>query len=79
MRAGWWAGPILRALWNLRALGLFLLGPVVGVTLGAEVFGMPGALIRVAAVMFLLSLGMFAVLVRGEWRRLMPPRRPPAS
>ena len=60
----------LRALWNLRALGLFLLGPVVGVALGAGIFGMPDALVRVAAVMFLFSIGIVAVLVRGERRRL---------
>ena len=79
MTAGGRAGPTLRALWNLRALGLFLIGPVVGVALGAAVFGMPGALIGVAAVMFVVSLGIFATLVRGERRRLISARRPPAS
>ena len=69
----------LRAVWNLRALALFLLGPVVGVILGAVVFGMPEALVRVAAGMFLFSLAMLAILVRGERRRLMRPRRPPAA
>ena len=69
----------MRAVWNLRALGLFLIGPVTGVALGAAVFGMPGALIRLAAVMFLFSLGMFAMLVRGERRRLVSARRPTAS
>ena len=73
------AGPTLRALWNLRALGLFLIGPVVGVGLGAAVFGMPGALIGVAAMMFMVSLGIFAMLVRGERRRLVSAHRPPAS
>ena len=79
MKAGGRAGPTLRALWNLRALGLFLIGPMVGVGLGAAVFGMPGALIGVAVVMFMVSLGMFAMLVRGERRRLVSARRPPVS
>ena len=64
----------LRALWNLRALGLFLLGPVVGVILGATVFGMPVELVRVAAVLFLFSVALFGILVRGERRRLARPR-----
>lgn len=67
----------LRALWNLRALGLFLLGPVAGVALGATVFGMPVELVRVAAVLFLFSLALFGLLVRGERRRLLRPRRSP--
>ena len=79
MTAGGRAGPTLRALWNLRALGLFLIGPVVGVGLGAAVFGMPEALIRIAAAMFMVSLGVFAMLVRGERRRLVSARRAPAS
>ena len=69
----------LRAAWNLRVLALFLLGPVVGVILGSTVFGMPEGLIRIAAVVFLFSLAMFGVLVRGEWRRLVSPRRPPVG
>lgn len=79
MRVGEPTRPTLRALWNLRALGAFLLGPVVGVLLGAEVFGMPATLIRIAGVMFVFSLAMFAILVRGERRRLVPPRRPSAT
>ena len=60
----------LQVLWNLRALGLFLIGPIVGVWAGAAIFGMPRILQIVACVMFLFSLGMYAILVRGEWRRL---------
>ena len=69
----------LRAAWNLRVLALFLLGPVVGVVLVSVVFGMPEGLIRIAAVVFLFSLATFGILVRGEWRRLMAPRRPPVG
>ena len=60
----------LQVLWNLRALGLFLIGPVIGVWAGAAIFGMPRSLQVLAGVMFLFSLGMYAILVRGEWRRL---------
>ncbi len=60
----------LQAIWNLRALSLFLVGPVIGVWLGAAIFGMPRNLQLSAAVMFLLSMTMFGLLVRGEWRRL---------
>lgn len=72
-------GATLQAMWNLRALALFLLGPVVGVALGAEVFGMPVGLIRVAGVMFLVSVALLGLLVRGEQRRLVRSRRPPAG
>lgn len=63
-----------QVLWNLRGLGLFLIGPALGVGLGAAIFGMPGTLQVSAAVMFVFSLGMYATLVRGEWRRLAPGR-----
>ena len=79
MSGGERTGPTLQAVWNLRALGIFLLGPVVGMILGAGVFGMPATLIRIAGIMFLFSLAMFAVLVREARRRLVPPRRPPTA
>jgi hypothetical protein len=60
----------LQVLWNLRALGLFLLGPGVGVFAVATIFGLPRALQLIAGAMFLLSLGMYATLVRSEWQRL---------
>ncbi len=60
----------LQVLWNLRALGLFLIGPVIGVWASAVIFGMPRNLLIVASVMFLFSLGMYALLIRNEWRRL---------
>ena len=64
----------LQVLWNLRALSLFLIGPVIGVVLSAVIFGMPRALQVAACVMFLFSLGIYALLVRGEWRRLSAGR-----
>ena len=60
----------LAVLWNLRGLALFLIGPAAGVGLGAAIFGLPRDLQIVAAVMFVFSLGLFGVLVRGEWRRV---------
>ena len=60
----------LQVLWNLRALGLFLLGPVIGVWIVAAIFGMPRSLVIAAGIMFLFSLGMCTTLARGEWRRL---------
>ncbi len=60
----------LQVLWNVRALGLFLIGPVVGVCIGAAIFGLPRPLQIAAGVMFVFSVAMYATLVRGEWRRL---------
>ena len=60
---------LLQVLWNLRALGLFLIGPVVGVGAGAAIFGMPVPLQVAAAVTFVFSLALYASLVRSEWRR----------
>ncbi len=57
--------------WKLRGLALFLIGPVVGVALGGAIFGMPADLVWAAAVAFLISLSMFGLLARGEWRRLI--------
>ena len=64
----------LQVLWNLRALGLFLVGPVIGVWIVAAIFGMPRSLVVAAGIMFLFSLGMCATLARGEWRRLSSGR-----
>ena len=63
-------GRALRVVWNLRALGIFLIGPVVGVFLVGMIFGMPRDLRWAAAAGFLLSLCLFGMLAKGEWRRL---------
>ncbi|WP_428394526.1 hypothetical protein [Lichenicoccus sp.] len=60
----------LRVLWNLRLLGLFLIGPVVGVLLGGVIFGLPDDLRWAAVIAFLVSLSLFGMLAKGEWRRL---------
>ena len=61
---------ILRALWNLRMLGLFLVGPVIGVILGGWTFTMPIALRWAGLGMFGLALALLGVLVRDEVGRL---------
>ena len=61
---------LLQVLWNLRGLGLFLIGPVIGVWAVAAIFGLPQNLQIMAGIMFVFSLGIYAMLVRGEWRRL---------
>ena len=67
-----------QVLWNLRGLALFLIGPAAGVGLGDAIFGLPTGLAWAAAFMFLVSLSLFGLLARGEWRRLAaPPVSPP--
>ena len=61
---------LLRVLWNLRLLGLFLIGPAIGVALVGPIFGLPGNLQLAAGAMFLLSLGLFGILFKSEWQRL---------
>ena len=65
---------MLQVLWTLRGLGLFLVGPVIGVCAVAAIFGLPQGLEILAGVMFLFSLGIYALLVRGEWRRVSGER-----
>jgi uncharacterized membrane protein len=60
----------LLVVWNLRVLGLFLIGPAVGIAVGGIIFGLPVDIRWMAVAMFLLSLSLFGVLARGEWRRV---------
>ncbi len=60
----------LHVLWNLRVLGLFLIGPALGVALVGGIFGLPPNVLLAAVAMFLVSLSLLGVLVRAEWRRL---------
>ena len=60
----------LQVIWNLRLLGLFLIGPVVGILLGGVIFGLPDDLRWAAAGGLLISLSLFGMLAKGEWRRL---------
>ena len=66
--------PFLRRAWrvagNLRMLALFLIGPAAGVIGGGVIFGLPPDLRWATGAALLVSLSMFGLLVRGEWRRL---------
>ena len=63
--------PALQALWNLRALALFLLGPMLGIALVEAIFGMPPGLYLPAVGMFTLSIATLLVLVNAERRRII--------
>lgn len=69
--------PVARALWNLRWLGLFAIGPVTGVVLLDLVFGLPGQLIPLAGGGMLLMIFLFAFLFASEYRRLRDISQPP--
>lgn len=56
----------LRALWRLRALSLFTLGPAFGVVLVDLIFGLPVALRWQAGGMGLLMAGLFLYLILKE-------------
>ena len=51
-------------------LGLFVVGPVAGILLVGLTFGLPSGLQRLAAAMFVFSLALLGLLVRGEYVRL---------
>ena len=65
-----------RVAWNLRMLALFLIGPVAGVIMSGAIFGLPDGLRWAAGGALLISLSLFGMLARGEWRRLSRDRRP---
>ena len=60
----------LLVIWNLRVLGLFLVGPLVGGALGGVIFGMPEDQRWAAAVAFAISLSLFGILAKNQWHRL---------
>ncbi len=61
---------VLQAAWNLRGLGLFLAGPIVGVLLVGLTFGLPVPLRVAAGALLLFDLAIGAALVKGEAARL---------
>lgn len=67
--------PTLQALWNMRLPALYTCGPPVGVILIDLFFGLPNRLWFLAGGFFIFSLVLFAVLVRGESRRLRQAMR----
>lgn len=60
----------LTAVWNLRALSLFIVGPVTGLLIIVQTFGTSAGLLELAAAMLMLSLGLFGVLIKSEYDRL---------
>ena len=58
--------PTARALWHLRGLALFLIGPAAGLVMVQTIFGMPIALWWGAGAVSLLMLTVFAWLLIKE-------------
>jgi hypothetical protein len=68
---------LLRALWNQRIAALFIVGPGVSVILVALIFGLAHDLQLMAVGVFVLTVGLFSILLSGEYRILRhhQPRR----
>lgn len=58
--------PTIKALWRLRAMALFFIGPVAGVVLVQLIFGLPKILWWSAGGMGLFMLSIFLILVLKE-------------
>ncbi|APZ42490.1 hypothetical protein [Acidihalobacter ferrooxydans] len=56
----------LQAAWNLRLFGLFLVGPIFGVTLVTIIFDMSMGLRIAAAGMIVFILFLYGLLLRAE-------------
>jgi len=67
--------PLLHALWNLRWMSLFMVGPALGIVLVDMIFGLPVLLWWSAGGMTALMLGIFTSLVLKE-RRLIIQNSP---
>lgn len=75
--------PTLSALWHLRGLALFTLGPVIGLVLVDLIFGLPPALRWQAGGMGLFMAGLYlylilkerAALIRSAMTDSLPPDR----
>ena len=67
--------PTLQALWNLRLLALFLIGPVLGTALVGSIFGMPPNLYLLAGGMFLFAAAALFTLIAAERRRIAALKR----
>lgn len=62
--------PLLVALWRLKGLSLFMVGPAIGIVLVHLIFGLPAALWWSAGAMSLLMLALFMILVVKERARI---------
>lgn len=64
----------MQALWNQRLAGLLILSPALGVVLVELIFGLPRDLQLMAAGMLILTVGLFSILLGGEYRALRDRR-----
>lgn len=69
------ASPTARALWRLRGLALFMIGPAAGLILVQVIFGMPMALWWGAGAVSLLMLAIFIGLLVNERRLVLRQMR----
>jgi hypothetical protein len=76
-RVGPDGGLLLRALWNQRLPALFIIGTAVSVLLVDVMFGLARGLQGMAIGMFAFVVGLFCILLNGEYRTLrqLPTRR----
>lgn len=62
--------PIARAIWNARWPAVFIGAPLLGLLMIELIFGLPQQLLLPAAAVLVVNLVLFAVLVRGEFKRI---------
>ncbi|MGC8697043.1 MAG: hypothetical protein ACP5Q0_01105 [Halothiobacillus sp.] len=67
--------PLMQAVWNLRWMSLFMVGPALGIVLVDRIFGLPIILWWSAGGVSVLMLGIFTSLVLKE-RRLIRQNAP---
>lgn len=71
--------PLIQALWNLRWMGLFMIGPALGIILVDIIFGLPAMLWWSAGGMSLFMLGLYMSLVLKERRLILLRQRRKAT
>ena len=64
-----------RAIWRLRGMMLFLIGPAAGLLLVNVIFGLPAVLWWSAGAMGLLMLSIFVLMVIKERKLIRSARR----
>lgn len=64
------SSPIVQALWNMRWAALFIGTPLFALVMIELTFGLPQQLLLPAAAFLALNLVLFALLVRGEVKRI---------
>lgn len=69
------ASPTARALWRLRGMALFMIGPAAGLILVQTIFGMPTTLWWGAGAVSMLMLTLFTGLLIKERRLVLRQMR----